>query len=187
MLFRDSQLYACVVRVTHVCEVRRLIARAVRCLCPADYPPRQIESMLTHLLPLHVQLVHDGTCFAATDGERLVGVGAWTFRRGDEAGRDVFDPARGEAARNHGIFVEPTCARRGVGRMLLRLCEAAAAEAGFAKLECVSTLTAEPLYRASGFGPAEPRQTTLPDGVTIETSHMTKRIEDRRRYNLPRA
>jgi GNAT superfamily N-acetyltransferase len=189
MLMRKPGLYACVVRVGHVCEVQRLTRRATRCLCAGDYSPQQIESMLTHLLPLDVQLIRDGTYFAATDGERIIGVGAWSFRRSQpcpHAGDDALDPAR-DAAHIRGIFVEPAHARRGVGRMLLKLCEAAAAEAGFWKLELLSTVTAEPLYRACGFALTEPRETTLPDGVTIDTSHMTKRLEDRRRFNIPRA
>jgi GNAT superfamily N-acetyltransferase len=128
--------------------------------------------MLTHLLPLDVQLIRDGAYFAATDGTRIVGVSAWRA---------------GVAAQVHGIFVDPDHARRGVGRMLLNLCVAAAAEAGFARLDAVSNLTAEPLFRACGFRAARPFDLALPDGTSLSAVRVTKPVDGRRRYNIPRA
>jgi GNAT superfamily N-acetyltransferase len=180
MLMRSPGLYACVVRVDQVCDVQRLMRRAARAICAADYTDRQIESMLTHVLTLDVRLVRAGTYFAATDGARVVGVGAW---RGGGAGSN----GSGASAHVHGIFVEPDHARRGVGRLLLNLCAAAAAEAGFARLEAVSNLTAEPLFRACGFDATEAFDLTLPDGTTIDAIRMAKPLVDRRRYNIPRA
>ena len=172
MLMRSPGLYACVARVGHVCDVQRLMRRAVRAICAADYTSRQIESMLTHLLPLDLQLIRSGAYFAATDGTRIVGAAAWRA---------------GAAARVHGIFVDPDHARRGIGRMLLNLCAAAAAEAGFARLEALSNLTAEPLFRACGFDATEPLDLALPDGATMPVVRMSKDLDDRRRCNIPRA
>lgn len=49
------------------------------------------------------------------------------------------------------MYTSPTFARRGVGRLILSLCEAAAAAEGFTRLELMSTLSGEPLYTAYGF------------------------------------
>ena len=178
MLMRSPGLYACVARVDHVCDVQRLMRRAVRAICAADYTARQIESMLTHLLPLDVQLIRDGAYFAATDGRHILGATAW---------RASSDPSEAESAQVHGVFVDPDHARRGIGRMLLNLCAAAAGEAGFNRLHAVSTLTAEPLFRACGFVATETFDLALPDGATIPALRMSKALDDRVRYNIPRA
>ena len=43
------------------------------------------------------------------------------------------------------MYTSPAHARRGVGRLILSLCEAAAAAEGFTRLELMSTLAGEPL------------------------------------------
>lgn len=64
------------------------------------------------------------------------------------------DPAR-DAARIRAMYTDPAFARRGVGRMLLMLCEDAARTAGFSRVELMATLSGEPLYRACGYQPIE--------------------------------
>ena len=49
------------------------------------------------------------------------------------------------------MYTSPAYARRGVGRLILTLCERAAAAEGFTRLELMSTLSGEPLYTACGF------------------------------------
>jgi GNAT superfamily N-acetyltransferase len=51
------------------------------------------------------------------------------------------------------MYTSPSYARRGVGRLILSLCESAAAAEGFTQLQLVSTLAGEPLYTAYGFRP----------------------------------
>jgi hypothetical protein len=53
------------------------------------------------------------------------------------------------------MYTRPAYARRGVGRLVLSLCEAAAAAEGFTRLELMSTLSGEPLSTAYGFRPVE--------------------------------
>ena len=53
------------------------------------------------------------------------------------------------------MYTNPAHARQGVGRLILSLCEAAAASEGFTRLELVSTLSGEPLCTAYGFRPLE--------------------------------
>jgi GNAT superfamily N-acetyltransferase len=49
------------------------------------------------------------------------------------------------------MYTHPHFARLGVGRMILRLCEAAAAAEGFRAVQLMATLSGEPLYRACGY------------------------------------
>ena len=54
------------------------------------------------------------------------------------------------------MYTAPDFARRGVGRLILGLCEAAAAAEGFRRVELAATLAGEPLYLACGYRPIEP-------------------------------
>ena len=59
------------------------------------------------------------------------------------------------AARVRAMYTHPSFTRRGVGRLILCLCEDAARKEGFTRVELMATLAGEPLYRACGFETAE--------------------------------
>ncbi|MFW2830456.1 GNAT family N-acetyltransferase [Sphingomonas sp. ID0503] len=139
-----------------------LIARSARGLSTGDYSPGEIEALITHIFGVDSELVSDGTyVIAEVDGE-VAGCGGWSRRRtlfgGDAfAGREsgFLDPAT-DAAKIRAFFVAPEFARRGVGQAILDHCAAAAAGAGFSRLELMATLPGVPFYRRLGFdGEAE--------------------------------
>jgi GNAT superfamily N-acetyltransferase len=66
----------------------------------------------------------------------------------------LLDPAR-DAARVRAMYTHPSFARRGVGRLILELCEAAAKAEGFTRLELMGTMSGRPLYESYGFEPIE--------------------------------
>jgi len=121
---------------------------------------RQIESSRT-IMGLDTQLVDDGTYFVVdVDGE-LAGGGGWSRRAtlygGDQSpGRSaaLLDPAT-DAARVRAMYTHPRHTRKGVGRLILTLCENAARAEGFTTVELMATLAGEPLYRACGYEPLE--------------------------------
>ena len=49
------------------------------------------------------------------------------------------------------MYTHPDFARRGVGRRILELCEAAAKTEGFTRLELMGTMSGRPLYESYGF------------------------------------
>ena len=73
------------------------------------------------------------------------------------------------------MYTNPAFARRGVGRLILSLCEAAAASEGFTRLELMSTLSGEPLYPAYGFRPLE-RLLDATGGTPVPIVRMEKAI-----------
>jgi GNAT superfamily N-acetyltransferase len=120
----------------------------------------QIASSRT-IMGLDTQLVDDGTYFVVTADGRLAGCGGWSRRAtlygGDRSpGRDaaLLDPAK-DAARVRAMYTHPDFTRRGVGRLILKLCEEAARAEGFTRAELMATMAGEPLYRACGYQPVE--------------------------------
>jgi GNAT superfamily N-acetyltransferase len=118
--------------------------------------PAQIEASRA-IMGLDRQLVADGTYFIVQGGGRIAGCGGWSRRAtlygGDHTpGRDaaLLDPAT-DAARVRAMYTHPDFARRGVGRLILTLCEDAARAEGFRRLELMGTMSGRPLYESYGF------------------------------------
>ena len=140
--------------------LRALMDAAISELQAPFLDARQIESSRT-IMGLDTQLVDDGTYFVVdVDGE-LAGCGGWSRRAtlygGDQSpGRSaaLLDPAT-DAARVRAMYTHPRHTRKGVGRLILTLCENAARAEGFTTVELMATLAGEPLYRACGYGPLE--------------------------------
>jgi GNAT superfamily N-acetyltransferase len=113
------------------------------------------------IMGLDTQLIDDGTYFVIESDGELAGCGGWSRRAtmygGDQSpGRDaaLLDPAT-DAARVRAMYTHPAFTRRGVGRLILSLCEQAARAEGFTRVELVATAAGEPLYRACGYLPIE--------------------------------
>ncbi|MER9971640.1 GNAT family N-acetyltransferase [Mesorhizobium sp. M0060] len=113
------------------------------------------------IMGLDTQLVDDGTYFIAEQNGVLAGCGGWSRRAtlygGDRSpGRDaaLLDPTK-DAARVRAMYTHPSFIRRGVGRLILMLCEDAARREGFTSVELMATRAGEPLYRACGFEAVE--------------------------------
>lgn len=122
--------------------------------------PAQIAASRT-IMGLDTQLVEDGTYFVIEQAGALAGCGGWSRRAtlygGNQTpGRDaaLLDPAK-DAARVRAMYTHPDFKRRGVGRLVLELCEAAARAEGFRRAELMATMAGEPLYRACGYLPIE--------------------------------
>jgi GNAT superfamily N-acetyltransferase len=122
--------------------------------------PAQIEASRT-IMGLDRQLIADGTYFVVQApgdfGGRIAGCGGWSRRAtlygGDHSpGRDaaLLDPAA-DSARVRAMYTHPDFARRGVGRLILALCEEAASAEGFIRLELMATMSGRPLYESYGF------------------------------------
>ncbi len=134
------------------------------------------------IMGLDSQLITDGTYFLVERDGVLAGSGGWSKRAtpfgGDHSpGRDarLLDPAI-DAARVRAMYTHPAFARRGIGRMVLALCEAAAAQAGFTRAELVATMAGLPLYRACGYEDVEAFAQPTASGIAVPLLRMSKRI-----------
>jgi GNAT superfamily N-acetyltransferase len=134
------------------------------------------------IMGMDTQLIEDGTYFVVESGGDLAGCGGWSRRAtlygGNQTpGRNshLLDPTI-HPARVRAMYTSPAYARRGVGRLVLSLCEAAAAAEGFTRLELMSTLSGEPLYTACGFRPLE-RVVDATGGAPVPLVRMEKPVD----------
>jgi GNAT superfamily N-acetyltransferase len=160
-------------------ELRALMAMSIRKLIAAYLDEARVEASF-EIMGIDTRLIDDGTYFVVEDGGQIVGCGGWSRRAtlfgGDHsAGRDarLLDP-RTEPARVRAMYTHPEFARRGIGRLVLSLCEAAAVGEGFRSLELVATVTGEPLYRACGFSVIERIDVPTSSGLTVPCARMIK-------------
>jgi GNAT superfamily N-acetyltransferase len=158
--------------------LRALMDAAISELQKPFLDEHQIAASHT-IMGLDTQLVEDGTYFVVEADGELAGCGGWSRRAtlygGDQSpGRDaaLLDPAV-DAARVRAMYTHPRHSRRGVGRLILSLCEAAARAEGFERVELMATRAGEPLYRACGYQALE-RTTDDRGGAPVPLVRMRK-------------
>jgi len=168
-------------RSDEVPALQALIARSAAALSVGYYTAEQSAAAIAYVFGVDTDLVADGSYFVAECDGQPVGCGGWSRRRtlfgGDHAaGRDssLLDPAH-DAAKIRAFFVDPDHARRGIAGALLRASEAAAAAAGFTRIELMATLPGVPFYRAAGFVAQSPIDYRAGD-ILVPFVPMTKAL-----------
>lgn len=133
------------------------------------------------IMGLDTQLVEDGTYFIVEEDGGLAGCGGWSRRAtlygGDQtSGRSaaLLDPVT-DAARIRAMYTHPRHARKGIGRLIVSLCEQAARAEGFRRMELMSTLAGEPLYRSCGYEPLQ-RLTDARGGAPVPLVRMARTL-----------
>ena len=133
------------------------------------------------IMGIDTQPIKDATYFVVESNKLAMGCGGCSRRRtlfgGDQSpGRDadLLDPKR-EPARVRAMYTHPTFTRRGIGRLILRLCEDAARLEGFTRVELMATLAGEPLYRACGYDEIG-RTNDASGGVPVPILRMGKNL-----------
>ena len=157
-----------------------LMDAAIGALLKPYLDAAQIEASRL-IMGMDTQLIEDGTYFVIEQEAKLAGCGGWSRRStlygGDATpGRDaaLLDPAK-DAARVRAMYTHPDFTRRGVGRLILKLCEEAARAEGFRRVELMATMAGEPLYRACGYEPIEAVM-EKPGGVPVPLLRMRKAL-----------
>jgi len=169
-------------RIDDLDALNELMHQAIEHLQSGFLDPAEVRA--SHwVMGLDTQLIRDGTYLLALDGETIAGSGGWSYRTtlyGGDASivartPEMLDPAT-DAARIRAMYTNPNYVRRGVGRLLLALCEAAARAKGFRRTEMMATMAGEPLYRASGYLPIERVISRPIDGVSVPLIRMGKEL-----------
>ncbi|MCM3881566.1 MAG: GNAT family N-acetyltransferase [Vicinamibacterales bacterium] len=157
------------------------MAASIRALLGAYLDGARVEASF-EFMGVDTQLIEDGTYFVVECEHRIAGCGGWSRRAtlfgGDHSeGRDarLLDPAT-EPARVRAMYTHPDFTRLGIGRLVLSLCESAAAREGFRSMELMATVAGEPLYAACGFSVLERVEVPTSQGVTVPGARMAKLI-----------
>ena len=158
-----------------------LMTAAIKQLLPQFLTPEKVQASFA-VMGVDSQLIADGTYFILESDGTMAGCGGWSrratlFGHNHTAGRDarLLDPAT-EAARIRAMYTAPSFVRQGVGRHILKLCEAAARAEGFSRAELGATAGGEPLYRACGYEEIERMEVPTPGGVTVPITRMGKQL-----------
>ena len=161
--------------------LKQLMTAAIRELLPQFLTPEKVEASFA-VMGVDSQLIEDGTYFILEEDGVMAGCGGWSrratlFGHNHTAGRDsrLLDP-KSEPARVRAMYTAPGFVRRGVGRQILQLCEAAARAEGFSRAELGATMGGEPLYRACGYVEIERLDVPTPNGVTVPITRMGKQL-----------
>ena len=164
--------------------ISELMEIAIAAHLPDFLSPEQV-ALSRSIMGLDTQLIADRTYFLVHDAEtdRLAGCGGWSWRAtlyGGDHSTDQRDAAildiGKEAARVRAMYTHPDFKRRGLGRLILSLCEGAAREAGYARVELMATMSGEPLYRACGYEEIERMIAASANGVDVPGVRMGKSL-----------
>jgi GNAT superfamily N-acetyltransferase len=169
-------------QIDDLSALNALMVRSIEELQHDFLSPAQVRAS-HQVMGLDSQLVNDQTYFVIEAEGRLVGCGGWSWRAtlfgGDNSivAREPLplNPAT-DAAKIRAMYVDPDFARRGIGTMIMNLCEGAARDAGFAKVEMMATLAGVPLYRVCGYTEIEAVEAQTREGVVVPLVRMGKTL-----------
>jgi GNAT superfamily N-acetyltransferase len=160
--------------------LQALIAASARGLSDGYYTKAETEAAIKYIFGVDSQLIEDSTYYLVESKGAITACGGWSRRStlyGGDQHKDIVDPLLNpatDAARIRAFFVHPDFARQGIGKMLINVCEKAAHQYGFSKIEIGSTLPGVPLYEAVGYHAIKKMRVPMPDGTYLPIMNMRK-------------
>jgi GNAT superfamily N-acetyltransferase len=162
--------------------LREVMRRSIEALQDDFLTAKQVRAS-HQVMGLDTQLVKDGTYFVIERDGQIAGCGGWSWRStlygGDSSIVDreprALDPEI-EPARIRAMYTDPDFVRQGVGKLVIKLCEDAAQQAGFRSTTMMATMAGVPLYAACGYVEVEPILSDPIDGVRVPLVRMEKRL-----------
>ena len=151
--------------------VDALLGRSYPALLKEAYPPSLLVTAIPLISKAQPRLLASGTYFVVCDDEQIVGAGGWTRATPGFASRGQ----SGVGNIRH-VVTDHRMVRRGIGRKLMSHVLASAAQAGVRRMDCLSTLMAEPFYAACGFKSLGPVTLNLAAGIDFPAIHMRRAI-----------
>jgi GNAT superfamily N-acetyltransferase len=150
--------------------------RSMRQLGRELYTPQEIDRFINRIGTLGAVLLEDGHYWVALVDGVIAASGGWSLRRPGYARREVGGAPVEESPlpKIRSVFVEPSQARRGLGRMVMDRVEAEILAADYAEAELVATLNSVPFYAALGYRPGRPVVLDLGGGVHFTGLAMAK-------------
>ncbi|MDJ0636941.1 MAG: GNAT family N-acetyltransferase [Xenococcaceae cyanobacterium MO_188.B29] len=169
-------------QLSDVSAIEALIPLSVRGLQANYYTPEQMDGALGTVFAVDSQLIRDKTYFVTDHDGEIVGCGGWSRRQTLFGGNNakvaedtLLDPET-DPARVRAFFIHPDFARRGIGSLIMRLCEEAIIESRFKHIRIVATLAGEPFYARFGYMVTHRYDIPLNNGKTLPVVDMEKQI-----------
>lgn len=152
--------------------VDALLARSVYMQLKRDYA----ASVLGRVVPLITRtapgLVASGSFFAVERGGQIAGCGGWSWAA--PVGASSLGPR--DVAHVRLLITDHRFGRCGVARALMARIVGTARLGGVGCLDCLSTLTAAPFYRACGFCDVGPIEVHLRPGVSYRALRLKRSL-----------
>jgi GNAT superfamily N-acetyltransferase len=149
-----------------------LFARSYPRLLKADYAPSVLVGAIPVIARAQPALVTSGTFFVAEEDGALRAAGGWTAAA---PGR-LPQGAPGTGHVRH-VVTDDRHLRRGLAGRVMAVVMSTARDAGLARLDCASTLTAVPFYQAMGFATVGPITVPLgPAGLRFPAVLMRRTV-----------
>jgi GNAT superfamily N-acetyltransferase len=147
--------------------IDRLLGRSYPRLLAADYPPSALVLAVPRFARAQPELLASGRYFVAEDAQgRILAAGGWS--RQNPAGGPVSETT----AHVRHVATDPDAVRQGLGRLVMARVIGEARGAGIRWLDCLSTRTAVPFYRALGFRVVHARDVSLGPGIVFPAMRM---------------
>ena len=150
--------------------VDRLLADSYPRLLAADYAPSVLVTALPIISRAQPGLVTSGRYLVALEGDELLAAGGWSM---GAPGKGAVTVGTGHVRH---VVTDWRQQRRGIGRALMGAVLADAQGAGVARMECLSTLTAERFYASLGFVAQGPVMVPLRPGIDFPAIAMALRF-----------
>ncbi len=163
-------------------DIKTLMSLSMSKLLKDVLSPEQVAKSNASM-GLDTQLLDDGTYFLIFDDDVLVGCGGWSRRRtlfggNHTVGRDdALADSKTESAKIRAMYTHPDHIRRGIGRLLLELGEAAAKAEGFETIDLGATASGLLLYEKCGYTVIEDLSVPDEDGVVVPIILMRKSLK----------
>ncbi|MCP3970349.1 MAG: GNAT family N-acetyltransferase [Rhodobacteraceae bacterium] len=151
-------------------EIDALLGRSYPKLLQPDYPPSVLVTALPLISRAQPQLIRSGSYFVAVRGGVILGAGGWSmeseFRR----------RGTGRVASVRHVVTDADCTRQGVATRLFHHIFETTRQAGVISLDCMSTRTAVPFYRAMGFDVIGEHDLELRPGISFPAIRMQRML-----------
>ena len=147
--------------------IDRLLGRSYPRLLAPDYPPSTLVLAVPRFARAQPEILGSGRYFVAEDAQgRILAAGGWS-RRNSSGG-----PVAETTGHVRHVATDPDVARQGLGRLVMERVIGDAKAAGMDWLDCLSTRTAVPFYRALGFRALHPQELSLGPGIGFPVMRM---------------
>ncbi len=140
-------------------DIAALQTRAIMAFGVATYGETTCRAWARIGVQLRHTLLASGRFFVAVRDSAIVGVAGWTA-----------DSREPDCAWPRYVFVDPDCARSGVGRRLMLVVEGSANAAGRRRFRLWASLNAVGFYAALGYRPI--KEACWPVATGIDMAHM---------------